>query len=101
MNDLPAHISIWGELGDVDYSLRHLDVGGVRTRVLQAGSGPDLILLHGTGGPLEAYARDIAGLAGSFRVTAYDMVGHGWYDLPGTPYTIAHRLPHLTGLMDG
>ena len=36
---------------------------GVRTRVLRAGSGPDLVLLHGTGGHLEAYARDIAGLA--------------------------------------
>jgi hypothetical protein len=45
-----AHVSIWGELGDVDHSLRHVDVGGVRTRVLQAGSGPDLILLRRAGG---------------------------------------------------
>ena len=60
-----SHISIWGELADVDHTLRHVDVAGVRTRVLQAGSGPDLVLLHGTGGHLEAYARDIAGLAGT------------------------------------
>jgi 2-hydroxy-6-oxonona-2,4-dienedioate hydrolase len=100
MNAIPAHVSIWGELGDVDHTLRHLDVGGVRTRVLQAGSGPDLILLHGTGGHLEAYARDIAGLAGRFRVTAYDMVGHGWSDLPDTPYTIDVLSDHLIGLMD-
>ena len=60
---LPSHLSIWGELGDVDHEVRHVDVGGVRTRVLRAGSGPDLILLHGTGGHLEAYARNIAGLA--------------------------------------
>lgn len=95
-----THISIWGELSDVDYELSHVDVDGVRTRVLRAGSGPDLVLLHGTGGHLEAYARDIAGLAGDFRVTAYDMVGHGWSDLPDKPYTIDVLSDHLVGLMD-
>ena len=72
----------------------------MRTRVLQAGSGPDLVLLHGTGGHLEAYARDIAGLARDFRVTAYDMVGHGWSDLPDRPYTIDVLVEHLLGTMD-
>ncbi|WP_300007811.1 alpha/beta fold hydrolase [Pseudonocardia sp.] len=97
---IPDHISIWGELADVDHELRHVDVAGVRTRVLQAGSGPDLVLLHGTGGHLEAYARDLAGLARDFRVTAYDMVGHGWSDLPDTPYTIDVLSDHLLGTMD-
>jgi 2-hydroxy-6-oxonona-2,4-dienedioate hydrolase len=100
MSDLPEHISIWGELVSTDHELRHVDVGGVRTRVLRAGSGPDLVLLHGTGGHLEAYARDIAGLAADFRVTAYDMVGHGWSDLPDRPYTVDVLGDHLTGLMD-
>jgi 2-hydroxy-6-oxonona-2,4-dienedioate hydrolase len=100
MNDLPEHISIWGELADTDHELCHVTVGGVRTRVLRAGSGPDLVLLHGTGGHLEAYARDIAGLAADFRVTAYDMVGHGWSDLPDRPYTTDVLSDHLTGLMD-
>ncbi|HTF07056.1 MAG TPA: alpha/beta fold hydrolase [Asanoa sp.] len=94
------HVSIWGELADVDHELRHLDVGGVRTRILRAGAGPDLVLLHGTGGHLEAYARDIAGLATDFRVTAYDMVGHGWSDLPDRPYTIDVLAGHLLGLLD-
>jgi 2-hydroxy-6-oxonona-2,4-dienedioate hydrolase len=83
-----------------DHELRHVDVRGVRTRVLRAGSGPDLVLLHGTGGHLEAYTRDIAGLATDFRVTAYDMVGHGWSDLPDRPYTIDVLCDHLIGLMD-
>ena len=68
--------------------------------MLQAGSGPDLVLLHGTGGHLEAYARDIAGLARDFRVTAYDMVGHGWSDLPDRPYTIDVLSDHLLGPLD-
>jgi 2-hydroxy-6-oxonona-2,4-dienedioate hydrolase len=97
---MTGHISIWGELADVDHTLRHVDVAGVRTRVLQAGSGPDLVLLHGTGGHLEAYARDIAGLAEDFRVTAYDMVGHGWSDLPDRPYTVDVLTDHLLGTLD-
>ena len=100
MTELPEHISIWAELADVDHEVRHVEVGGVRTRVLRAGAGPDLVLLHGTGGHLEAYARNIAGLARSFTVTAYDMVGHGWSDLPDRPYTIDVLSDHLTGLLD-
>ncbi|MDV9170066.1 alpha/beta fold hydrolase [Streptomyces sp. W16] len=100
MSPLPAHIGIWGELSDVEHELRFVDVAGIRTRVLRAGAGPELILLHGTGGHLEAYARDIAGLAADFRVTAYDMVGHGWSDLPDRPYTIDVLSDHLLGLMD-
>ncbi|WP_433218563.1 alpha/beta fold hydrolase [Dactylosporangium sp. CS-047395] len=100
MTDLPEHISIWGELAGTDHELRHVDVAGVRTRVLRAGRGPDLVLLHGTGGHLEAYARDIAGLARDFTVTAYDMVGHGWSDLPDRPYTIDVLCAHLVGLLD-
>jgi 2-hydroxy-6-oxonona-2,4-dienedioate hydrolase len=99
-DELPDHISVWGELADVDHELRHVDVAGVRTRVLRAGTGPDLVLLHGTGGHLEAYARDVAGLAAHFRVTAYDMVGHGWSDLPDRPYTIDVLSDHLLGLLD-
>ncbi|HEV7652072.1 MAG TPA: alpha/beta fold hydrolase [Actinophytocola sp.] len=100
MTALPQHVSVWAELADVDHELCHVDVEGVRTRVLRAGSGPDLVLLHGTGGHLEAYARDIAGLAEDFRVTAYDMVGHGWSALPDKPYTIDVLTEHLRGLMD-
>ncbi|MFL6125887.1 alpha/beta fold hydrolase [Actinophytocola sp.] len=93
-------VTVWAELWDTDHELSHVDVAGVRTRVLRAGCGPDLILLHGTGGHLEAYARDIAGLAADFRVTVYDMVGHGWSALPDRPYTVDVLADHLVGLMD-
>lgn len=101
---IPEHVSIWGELSHVDHTVRHVDVPvrghTVRTRVLQAGSGPELVLLHGTGGHLEAYSRDIAGLAEDFHVTAYDMIGHGWSDLPDLPYTTDVLAEHLVGLLD-
>ncbi|MCB0908089.1 MAG: alpha/beta fold hydrolase [Nocardioidaceae bacterium] len=98
--DLPDHVSIWGELGAAPHELGHVDVDGVATRVLRAGAGPDLVLLHGTGGHLEAYSRNVASLARRFRVTAYDMVGHGWSDLPDRPYTIDVLSDHLLGLLD-
>lgn len=101
---IPDHVGIWGELGELEHTLRYVDVPldgqPVRTRVLQAGTGPDLVLLHGTGGHLEAYARDLAGLARDFRVTAYDMVGHGWSALPDRPYTIDVLSAHLVSLLD-
>lgn len=101
---IPDHISIWGELADLDHVLRHVDVplgdALARTRVLQAGTGPELVLLHGTGGHLEAYARDLVGLAENFHVTAYDMVGHGWSALPDRPYTIDVLSDHLVSLLD-
>ncbi|WP_328457623.1 alpha/beta fold hydrolase [Amycolatopsis sp. NBC_00438] len=101
---IPEHAGIWGELGELEHTLRYVDVpldgGVVRTRVLQAGTGPELVLLHGTGGHLEAYARDLAGLARDFHVTVYDMVGHGWSDLPDRPYTIDVLAAHLVSLLD-
>jgi 2-hydroxy-6-oxonona-2,4-dienedioate hydrolase len=95
-----ATVSIWAELSRTEHRLRYVDVNGVRTRVLEAGAGPALVLLHGTGGHLEAYARNIARLAEDFRVIAYDMVGHGWSDLPDHHYTIDVLSAHLIGLLD-
>ena len=78
MSALSEHISIWGELADVDHVLRHVDVGGVRTRVLQAGTtGPDLVLLHGWGMHSGAWAEEIPVLARGHRVHAIDLPGHG------------------------
>ena len=97
---MSGHISIWGELQALPHELRYVDVAGVRTRTLQCGEGPDLVLLHGTGGLLEAYARNLAPLAEHFRVTAYDMVCHGWSGLPDRPYTTDVLSDHLLGTMD-
>lgn len=69
---------------------RTVDLGAERSlHVVQAGKGPDLVLLHGAlathvdwiGGPIEALAR-------RFRVTAIDRPGHGLSRRPrfsGTP----------------
>lgn len=48
-----------------------------RTCIVEAGSGPALILLHGTGGHIENYARNIVPLSQHFRVIALDFLWHG------------------------
>jgi len=92
--------TLWPELMDGELSLRHVDAGGIRTRVIEAGDGPPLVLLHGTGGHAEAYGRNVKRLSEHFRVIVYDMVGHGWTDAPPVPYTLDVYAEHLHNLLD-
>jgi 2-hydroxy-6-oxonona-2,4-dienedioate hydrolase len=66
--------SFWVELlGASSYLLR----GKYRTRVIEAGEGEPLLLLHGTGGHAENYIRNIAPLARHHHVVAIDLLWHG------------------------
>ncbi len=82
------------------FRVGNIHVGEHSTRYLDAGSGPALVLLHGTGGHLEVYARNIADLSKTHRVIAYDMLGHGYTAKPDLPYTIDVLSQHLLGLLD-
>jgi len=77
-----------------------VDAGGVRTRVLEAGSGWPLIMLHGTGGHAETYAKNIGPLSKHFRCLAIDMIGHGYTDRPDLTYTMDVFSDHVIALMD-
>ena len=96
----PMDVTVWLELMDVPYRLAYTEAAGARTRYLEAGSGEPLILLHGTGGHLEAYCRNFGPLSQHFRVIAYDMLGHGYTDKPDLPYTVDVHVDHLLALMD-
>jgi 2-hydroxy-6-oxonona-2,4-dienedioate hydrolase len=91
---------IWPQLMDVGFAQSWVDAGGIRTRVLEAGSGPPLVLLHGTGGHAEAYLRNLGELARRHRTIVYDMVGHGFTDRPDHPYTLDVYSDHLLALLD-
>lgn len=88
-------MSIWTGLADIAFKNYYVDANGIKTRVLEAGTGEPLILLHGTGGHIEAYARNIRGLSEHFRVICIDMVGHGYTDKPNRPYGIDFYSDHL------
>lgn len=93
--------SIWNTLQGVEFKQAFYDAGGVRTRAIEAGDGPVLIFLHGTGGHAEAYVRNLEAHAQHFHVYAIDMVGHGYTDMPaGADYEMQGYVDHLLAFVD-
>src|SRR5580704_19680427 len=97
-SDVGQSGSMWLELVGTGIKETFHDVGGIRTRVLEAGDGPPLLILHGTGGHAETYQRNIGPLSRHFRVLVPDMLGHGFTDRPDVPYTLDDFSNHLFGL---
>ncbi|WP_236548170.1 alpha/beta fold hydrolase [Photorhabdus hindustanensis] len=96
----PELRSLWSAIASGEIHLHHLDVKGIKTRVLEAGNGPILIFLHGIAGHLEAYMRNILPHAAHFRVLAIDMLGHGFTDKPVRSYEIIDYVEHLRDLIE-
>jgi 2-hydroxy-6-oxonona-2,4-dienedioate hydrolase len=92
--------AVWPNVNDVAFRVRYVDVGGWRTRVLEAGEGEPLVLMHGSGGHLEAYLRNLRELAAHFRVIAYDFPGHGYTTLATEDLELPAYVDHLLGLLD-
>src|SRR5678815_1910063 len=57
---------------------RHVTVNGVPIRVVQQGSGRDVLLIHGSPGSLEDWQPVVDAIGGSMRLTAYDRPGQGY-----------------------
>jgi pimeloyl-ACP methyl ester carboxylesterase len=67
----------------------------------QLGSGPDLVLSHGLGANQAFwYFRIAPRLASRFRVTMYDLRGHGTSECPARGYTTRDLADDLAALMD-
>ncbi len=92
--------SVWSELQGLDFSQTYYNVGGIRTRSLEAGSGRPLIFLHGTGGHADGFLRIFPLLAPHFRVHAIDMVGHGFTEAIDGEIGIAQLRDHLSAFVD-
>lgn len=90
-------MSLWPEMAVGEFALKTVDAGGVRTRFLEAGqrNAPAVVFIHGTGGHLETFNRNVFAHAQHFRVLALDMVGHGFSSKPDHPYEIRHYVKHL------
>jgi len=93
---------LWTDLAHGEFSLGFVDAGGVRTRCLSAGrgDGPPLVFLHGSGGHLETYQRNILPHAAHLRVFAIDMLGHGFTAKPDRDYEIDDYVDHLVAFCD-
>lgn len=77
---------------------------GIRTNYLEAGSGPPVVLIHGSGPGVTAYANwrlTIPALAERFRVLAPDMVGFGGTERPpGVVYDLKTWADQVVGFLD-
>lgn len=81
----------------------YVDAGGIKTNYLEAGAGPPVVLVHGSGPGVTAYANwrlTMPGLAPHFRVLAPDMAGFGFSDKPGGVADLAAWVGQLTGFLD-
>src|SRR5690348_17248177 len=81
-----------------------VDVAGIATNYHEAGDGPPVLLIHGSGPGVSAWANwrsTIPALAHRHRVIAPDILGFGYTERPdGLVYDVQTWLAHLVGLLD-
>ena len=79
-----------------------LKANGLTFHVQRAGDGPDVILIHGVTGDLSIWflCKAMTELATTHRVTAFDLRGHGYSDVPPSGYTSADHAADLLAIMD-
>jgi 2-hydroxy-6-oxonona-2,4-dienedioate hydrolase len=93
--------STWLDLIDTSFEQGFLDAGGIRTRYWSAGSRdkPLLLLLHGIGGHVEAYSRNLAAHAEHFWTVVVDYLGHGFTDRPAGNYEMPRYAQHVLSVL--
>ncbi|MEI9991983.1 MAG: alpha/beta fold hydrolase [Rhizomicrobium sp.] len=94
---------LWPEIANGAIRLGFVNAGGIRTRYIEAGdtaSSEAVVFVHGTGGHLESFTRNLLPHAERFRTVALDMVGHGFSDKPDHDYEIPHYVRHLLDFCD-
>lgn len=84
---------------------RNVSVAGVATNYIAAGSGEPLILIHGSGPGVTAYANwrgVIPDLAEDFACFAPDTLGFGYTDFPSDirGFSMSRWVSHLIGFLD-
>ena len=96
------HPSIWSALREVEFRHGFLDAGGVRTRYAESGpvDAPAVVMLHGTGGHWETFARNLGPYGEHFRSVAFDFVGNGFSERPDHDYEISHYVDHTLAVFD-
>jgi pimeloyl-ACP methyl ester carboxylesterase len=76
-------------------------LNGVRVHFRQVGRGPDLLLVHGLASDMAFwYLTVVPYLTARFRVTVYDLRGHGYSEMSPGGYTSADLAADLGALLD-
>lgn len=104
MSEFESYRTQLGQVGDRwphDEFSREIRAAGLRWRVQVAGSGPDLLLLHGAGGSTHSWAGLLGPLSKEFRVVAPDLPGHAFTSaLPADRSRLSDMAKAVTRLLD-
>jgi pimeloyl-ACP methyl ester carboxylesterase len=78
-----------------------VDVNGIAIHYQQRGDGPDLVMVHGLATSLAFWWTPAAlAVRAGFRVTTFDLRGHGRSATPASGYTVPDLAADLAGLVD-
>jgi pimeloyl-ACP methyl ester carboxylesterase len=104
---LPAEPGDYGPTGrspwlDVDWRShqRWLPVGGRRVNVLELGSGPPVVFVHGLSGSWQNWLEQLPVFAQDHRVVAFDLPGFGASEMPDWQISISGYARWLDALYD-
>ncbi len=76
-------------------------VNGINFHYWRVGEGPDIVMLHGLSGNLAVWHLEMVPmLRKNFRITTYDLRGHGHTDISPTGYTTRDMAEDLLGILD-
>jgi pimeloyl-ACP methyl ester carboxylesterase len=105
--DIPPFHHGYGAQGrsawlDIDWPAhqRWIDVEGVPANVVELGSGPPLLFVHGLSGCWQNWLENIPHFARTHRVIAVDLPGFGASPLSREPISIAGYARFLEGVCD-
>jgi len=75
-------------------------VNDINIHYQRIGQGPDVVMIHGIASNLALWLNIQRALAEEFRVTTYDLRGHGYSDMPPSGYNSADMAADLNALLD-
>jgi len=88
---IAAAAAAWAQ----EAATKQVEIYGEKIYYQEAGSGPDVILLHGLGGDRTNWAPTVPALAGKYHVVVPDQIGFGESDKPLINYRLATLVDFL------
>ena len=80
--------------------LRLAGIDGGKIFYAVAGEGPPVLLLHGFGGEIWMWERQVAALSKQYRLFIPDLLGYGYSDRPKVDYTPSLFIDTIRQFMD-
>lgn len=77
-----------------------VQIGDIRIRMLERGTGSPLIFLHGLGGSIESWINNLDSMSAKFRAIALDLPGFGQSSKPRINYSISFYRDFLVKFMN-